>query len=108
MAGAVSAVVPTAPTRHERSASTLPHPNVRKTRDLGPAGRRAERLGRFSSSRPRNDASEMLNGSPKTAVSDGSDLVAAAATAPAGIDKDKDNDENGEGNEPATDPERLA
>jgi hypothetical protein len=48
----------------------------------------------------------MLNGSPKTAVSDGSDLVAAAATAPAGIDKD--NDENGEGNEPATDPERLA
>jgi hypothetical protein len=50
----------------------------------------------------------MLNGSPKTAVSDGSDLVAAAATAPAGIDKDKDNDENGEGNEPATDPERLA
>ena len=38
--GAVSAVVPTAPTRYERSASTLPHQNVRKTRDLGPGGYR--------------------------------------------------------------------
>ena len=49
----------------------------------------------------------MLNGSPRPLVlTIGSELVAAAAIAPAGIDKD--NDENGEGNEPATDPERLA
>jgi hypothetical protein len=51
----------------------------------------------------------LLNGSPRRLVlTTGSELVAAAAIAPAGIDKDKDNDENGEGNEPATDPERLA
>ncbi len=41
---AVSTAVPTAPTRYERSASGLLHPNVQRTRDLGPVGR-AERPG---------------------------------------------------------------
>ena len=44
--GAVSTAEPTTPTRYERSASTLPHPNVRRKQGLGP-GRATERLLRF-------------------------------------------------------------
>jgi hypothetical protein len=49
-AGAVSTAAPTAPTRHERSASARPHPNVPRTPDLGPG--RLPNAERFRGSRP--------------------------------------------------------